>query len=754
MLLNVSSLSLYLADIFLLLDNISCPIVVLNGTHHTEAAAKSFSKHFNNYNIYSQEGTNSFGGVLIAVHRSIPVQQVDVFKKVPNIIALDIGRSHDKFQLATCYSPPNEKLPIALFNQIMKRNKNTILLGDLNAKHQSWSRSNENQKGHVLFDWLLTKSMTVVNKHVATSTRSNATIDLILAPAQMTGIKTSFSVLPSMGSDHLPVIWIPDIKLVKNDCQYPIKRTYWQLFEMFLTFTFSYWKDLSTTMKDSVQFFHTYERYLSLVAARLTYVTYCTSYRPTLPPHIVQLIMEKSECLRLARKTKHPIFITQLKTYSTTIKRELIAYRRLTWIEYCKTFNKCDVKQLWKKTQRHFSTTSSPIQGFLMPNGNVVSSTSEMCDVAKSFYQEQFSEHKSTSSTIEIEAENVDSILRIHMNDNIPTAFPIEIKDIRRTIASLKNKNSTGIDGVSNKIIKLLPPSHQSIICTSFKSFASQLIFPLHWKVAKMILLPKTKSNIVKVEETRPISLLPCFSKLYEKIFLVQFRKWVNDAGILPEEQTGFRPGHNMTVRLVSIIDQIGQCLALNTAAAALFVDFKAAFNQLWYQGLWLKLHKMDCPTYLVGWLRSYLSGRSAYIDMKEARSSAFNLYKGVPQGSCVGPVIFIVYHHDLLNCMSLLHWKHLFADDLSVIIAPSATWPTKTLIPNLLERLKVVIASLITYTTMWKQPINFEKTQWTLFHRQVVPKIPLVTYDGYEIAHTSKAKLCRNKDTKKSGYI
>ncbi|CAF3318884.1 unnamed protein product [Rotaria sp. Silwood2] len=93
-----------------------------------------------------------------------------------------------------------------------------------------------------------------------------------------------------------------------------------------------------------------------------------------------------------------------------------------------------------------------------------------------------------------------------------------------------------------------------------------------------------------------------------------------------------------MTVRLVSIIDQIGQCLALNTAAAALFVDFKAAFNQLWYQGLWLKLRKLDCPTYLLAWLRSYLSGRSAYIELKEATSSTFNLYKGVPQGSCVGP--------------------------------------------------------------------------------------------------------------------
>ncbi|CAF2088185.1 unnamed protein product [Rotaria magnacalcarata] len=96
--------------------------------------------------------TNKFRGVLTAVHRSIAIQRVNVFQRIPNVLVLDIGTSHDKFQLATCYSLPNESLPLAIFEQITKRNKNTILLGDFNAKHQSWSKSNENQKGRVLFN--------------------------------------------------------------------------------------------------------------------------------------------------------------------------------------------------------------------------------------------------------------------------------------------------------------------------------------------------------------------------------------------------------------------------------------------------------------------------------------------------------------------------------------------------------------------------------------------------------------------------
>lgn len=743
LLLNVSSLKLHLPDIFLLLENTPCSIVAFNGTHHNDDAVKNFSKHYSNYNVFSERGTNNFGGVLLAVHRSIPVQRVDIFQNLPNVIVLDVGASSDKFQLATCYSPPNENLPTSLFDKILKRNPNTILMGDFNAKHQSWSDTTENQKGRTLFNWLSMTSLEVINRFVATSTRSNATIDIILAPPDMSAsLSSSFTVLPSIGSDHLPIVWTPAIKLQKTDRHYPIKQTYWLLVKLFLAFTFSFWNDLLTTTNDPTVSFSTYERFLALLVSRVTTVTYRNSYKPSLPPHIVDLIQQKKIALRLARKTKHPFFITQLKVYSTTIRKEIFAYKRASWGIYCDTLNKGNVKQFWKKARKHFSTTNPPINGFLLPNKTVISSPKEMCDLARSFYEDQFSQHAATGTEIETEAENIVKQLSIDINKSALEVPDIKTKDITKAISLLKNKSSYGVDGVSNKIIKLLPPAHHSFICSSFNYFMSHLAFPTHWKTAKIILLSKTKTSIVSVNDTRPISLLPCFSKLLEKIFLSHFNQWVNDHGFLPDEQTGFRPGHNMAVRLVSIIDQIGQSLSVNTAAAGLFIDFKSAFNQLWFHGLMLKLHKLDCPNYLMAWLWSYLSNRSAYIDMCGSISSTFALHKGVPQGSCVGPVIFIVYHYDILNSISLLHWKHLFADDLSILISASANWSSKTLIPKLIEQIKDVIKALISYSKTWKQPINFEKTNWIIFHRQVAPKIPpYIECDGQSIFHCEKTK-------------
>ncbi|CAM4817219.1 unnamed protein product [Rotaria magnacalcarata] len=742
MLLNVSSLKHYLPDIFLLLESTPCPIVVFNGTHHHNDTVKLFSRHFSNYNVYWEAGSNNFGGVLIAIHRSIPVQRVDIFQNQSNIVVLDVGTTTDKFQLATCYSPPNEKLPINLFDKILERSTNTILLGDFNAKHQSWSDSIENQKGRVFFNWLSTNDLEIVNKHVATSTRSNATIDLILAPAHMIPSTSSYSVLPCIGNDHFPIIWTPAAKLQKRDCLYPVKRTYWTLVKLFLTFTFSYWNNQHSKTDDSLQFFSSYERFLSLLVFRLTYVYFCKAYKPSLPPHIIKLIHQKKTLLRLVRKTKHPFFITQLRTYSTIIRKEIFAHKRLSWREYCTTLNEGDVKQFWKKARRHFSETNPPLNGFLLSDGNVISSPNEMCEISRSFYEEQFSKHLKTSCPIEVEAEYIDKQLENEIKQSNPTAPSIKINEIRKTILSLKNKSSSGIDGVSNKMIKLLPASHYSFICSSFNYFMSHLCMPSHWKTAKMILLSKTKTNIININDTRPISLLPCFSKLYEKVFLRYFYQWVNDNGILPDEQSGFRPGHNMAVRLVSIVDQIGQSLSVNTATAGIFVDFKSAFNQLWFSGLVLKLHRLNCPIYLIAWLRNYLCERSAYIDMNGTISSTFCLHKGVPQGSCIGPVIFIVYHYDILNSISMLHWKHLFADDLAILICSSANWSSKTLIPNLIQQIKHVVTSLMSYSSMWKQPINFQKTFWMLFHRQIAPIIPpYIDCDGHRITSCKKMK-------------
>jgi len=376
-----------------------------------------------------------------------------------------------------------------------------------------------------------------------------------------------------------------------------------------------------------------------------------------------------------------------------------------------------------------------------MVNSNIISSPTDMCALARNYYEDQFLSHLHTGTPIELEADRVDKELEENLKDICPPHISITYHHILKSIASLKNKNSTGIDGVSNRVLKLLPRSHLPIIFASFNTFASSFQTPSHWHVAKMILLSKKKSKIVSVDETRPISLLPCFSKLFEKCFLIQLRKWIDDQGILPDEQSGFRAGHNMAVRVIAIIDQIGQSLAKNTAAAALFVDFKSAFNQLWFCGLWLKLKRLECPLYLIAWLRHYLTGRMAYINIKNSRSNNFTLMKGVPQGSCIGPILFILYHYDILDSLSTIHWKHLFADDLAVLFSPSSMLSSAAMILDLIEQVKDVLDHLIKYSTKWKQAINFNKTQWILFHRQVAPRVPDIDHDGHHIERVSKFK-------------
>jgi hypothetical protein len=739
MMLNVSSLKLYLNELMELLNELHFSILVLNGTRDDENARRVLSKHLSNYHIFFQKGTNAFGGVLIATHKSITVQRVKCFQSDLNLIVLDIGSGQDLFQLATCYSPPKENLPLSRFDDILARNSKTIILGDLNAKHKTWSQSMENQKGTNLHAWLLEKDVRVINKFIPTSTRSNAVIDLILVTSNMPS--GSFAVLPPIGSDHLPIKWTSGITCPSKERHIPIKRTYWPLYERFLTFTFNYWNKLDESMPDKIVFFSLYERFLSLFAARLTYVSYSNAYRPSLPPQVVALIQDKRRYLSLARKTKHPYYITQLKLHSLIVQRAMTAYKRHAWSEYCRTLNTCDTKQFWRKSRRHFSAHSPPIDGLVYMD-KTITAPKEMCRIAEMFYADQFAEHANTYSNLEAEADAVNDELEDQIRNSTPAPVYTRVAKVKKIILSMKNKNSTGIDGVSNRMIKLLPSSHIALITTALNYMSNTARVPPHWRRAKMILLPKAKSAVVDIGDTRPISLLPCFSKLYEKIFLTHLRQWINDNGILPEEQTGFRPGHNMSTRIVAIIDQIGQGLAVNTATAALFIDFKAAFNQLWFKGLWVKLKRLNCPLHLIAWLRNYLSHRSAQIEIKGETSNGFNLFKGVPQGSCVGPVLFTIFHYDILNAVANVHHKHLFADDLAIVIAPSPTWSSKMLIPHLSEIITDVLKALQVYAEKWKQAINFLKTYWTLFHRQISPSIPPVCLEnGTIIEQTTKIK-------------
>ena len=741
-LLNVASLKRYLAEVINLIQSTFPPIVILNGTHHDPVTTKRFSSHLYTHNVFTAKGTNAFGGVLMAIHKSIDCRRLELFSNVDNLIVVAMGSGTNTFQLVTCYSPPTEKLPFEIFDRILSMNPNTIFTGDFNAKHTSWSNSLENQKGHALFNWLSSSSsqspLEVINKCTATSTRSNATIDLIIAPSSLASLE--FAVLQSIGSDHLPVLWHPPWKIFSSHQKLPIKRTSWKMLHLFTTIVGNYWQEQADQMNHSASFFSLYERFLALCLARFTTVTFSHSFKPSLPFYIVNMINQKRACLQAFRRTRHPFFSVLLRSLTKQVHSALVQHKRQTWLNYCNTLNDYDTKSFWKKMKRHYKSGSDPIDAFKC-NGTTTADPVEMCIIAKNHYENQFASHTPDHSIIETEANSIDLKLASDLVDQQPTPITIKFSDLKRSIASLKNKNSSGVDGVPNRIIKALPANHLNIILNCFNNFASSLQTPPQWHIAKMILLSKNKSRQISIDDTRPISLLPCFSKLFEKCFSVHLRKWINDQGILPDEQTGFRPGHNMAIRLVAIIDQIGQSLSKHTAAAGLFVDFRTAFNQLWFNGLWLKLTKLNCPMQLITWLRHYLLNRHAFISIKSAQSSVFKLEKGVPQGSVIGPILFIVYHYDLIASLTTIHWNHLFADDLAILVAPDWSLAPSHMVRALVEQIVEVLDRLIKYAKDWKQPINFNKTHWMLFNRQVAPKPPAIVCQGYTIGRVKNFK-------------
>ena len=90
-----------------------------------------------------------------------------------------------------------------------------------------------------------------------------------------------------------------------------------------------------------------------------------------------------------------------------------------------------------------------------------------------------------------------------------------------------------------------------------------------------------------------------------------------------------------------------------------------------------------------------------------------------------IGPVLFIVYHYDLTESLATIHWKHLFADDLSILFAPDSSLSSSNMIKDITEQIVKVLNRLIDYSKYWKQPINYSKTYWMLFNRQVAPQLP-----------------------------
>ena len=322
---------------------------------------------------------------------------------------------------------------------------------------------------------------------------------------------------------------------------------------------------------------------------------------------------------------------------------------------------------------------------------------------------------------------------KINCNDNHFTDFLSEPKqnamfliptnehEILNIVELLKSKKSSGYDGINTKLLKqiilnIVSPLEYIFNLSLFTGCCPDLL-----KIAKVIpIYKKDDSSLVTIY--RPISLLPCISKILEKIVYKRLNSFLTSNNILNPSQFGFRKKYSTDFAITKLLDKVIQSLSKKEHVIALFMDLSKAFDTIDHDILLYKLNNYGIRGIVLSWLKSYLSNRQQFVSINNVESSRLNIKCGVPQGSILGPLLFLIYINDIVNSSTVLDFV-LFADDTNIVLSHT----------NLNELIRTFNAEL-TKTSSWfkcnKLSLNISKTNFM----------------HYQITHTNLELPCNIK--------
>ena len=246
-------------------------------------------------------------------------------------------------------------------------------------------------------------------------------------------------------------------------------------------------------------------------------------------------------------------------------------------------------------------------------------------------------------------------------NSNVKFQFgSITVKEIRDAIAKIKTTKGSGKDNISCYFLKLVMPFIEKRLADLFYTSIETSQFPDLWKSARVTPIFK-EGDKAEMSNYRPISVLPVIARLFEKLIANKLYQHMNDNGYFSSEQSGFLRFHSTVTSLSKSTDDWYNGMDLAKLTGVVFIDLKKAFDTVDHDILCQKLEYYGIQGRGLAWFRSYLSNRKQYTRVNGIDSSIQELKIGVPRGSCLGPLLFLIYINDLPRALKI---SRMFADD------------------------------------------------------------------------------------------
>ncbi|GFV69684.1 probable RNA-directed DNA polymerase from transposon X-element [Trichonephila clavipes] len=613
------------------------------------------------------------------------------------------------------YHPPNHKpLPPALSNLL---NKNSIIVGDLNAKHPSWGCSCSNARGEELLQLLDDTESMILNDGTHTFTSysyTSAALDIAITSSELFP-QCSWRVLDTIGSDHFPVLIC-----FKRRQKVQIKQN------NFWNFKKANW-----------------DSYMDSVDQNLTSTPFTNDLEENWT-NFKNIILDNAKLYIPRGNVKSQGGLrTEINQINAKIRKSYAQLKRSRWRELCKNLDsRTTNSKLWRivkkinKEQEQCEESNSVID----TNGQVFPDDKAAANGLAVYYQETSklvftSEDKSVMKR----AKNIIHGCRTSDVGDQGLSRDFSQQELLLAMAFLDMTKSPGPDGVFGRMLENL--GHRGklrlldIINLSWKIGR----LPAEWKRAIIIPIKKAGKNNWSPKEFRPIALTSTTCKIMEKMTLIRIQYFLDSKNLIPGEQYGYRRGHSTVDQIISFCQSIRDaqnCKPTHHTMAAL-LDLTKAFDRVWKHKLLIKLHDtFNIRGNTLAWISDFLHHRSIRVNFNNTFSDPVVLGQGVPQGSVLSPTLFSLYLAGIEKIPSVEMRVGLFADDIVI-------WSSGRDLVEMERNLKNALSSFSDYALEFKLCFNPTKSIATFFttNKRLYSYQPTLKMDNKNLAYEKHPK-------------
>jgi hypothetical protein len=568
--------------------------------------------------------------------------------------------------VAVIYRAPNRDMKSFnksfndVLNKIKNENKSCYLLGDYNIN--LFNSDSHTQTSNFSHNFL-----PVITKPTRITRYSASLLDNILTHDIINSSITHGIFLTDI-SDHFPIFAI-NKKYSLNDKVVSVKkrivnsRSLQNFTCMIQQHNFEHILEIDDVNTATDAFHHDFTEIHNKCFPLKTTKTKYSNNKPWLTEGLKISIKKKNYLYRRFVRHRCPTYEKEYKVYRNKVNNLLRVAERNHYHDII-TYNKNNLKKTWSimKNIINKKQKSSKPEHFLYNNVKITNKSEIACRFNDFFV------NIGSSLANKIPQSNRSAISYL-TERYTKTLFltPVNRNELIITLKQLKTDSASGWDDVSAKALQV---SHLYVIDPLLHIInlsLNQGIFPDSLKIAKVI--PLFKSNELHLfTNYRPISILNCFSKIFERVFHNHLYDFLIKENILYDKQFGFRKKHSTEIALLLLMDRISDALENGEFVLGVFLDFSKAFDTVNHTILLEKLDHYGVRGISNEWVRSYLHNRRQFVMYDGEVSSMKTLSCGVPQGSILGPLLFLIYINDLPKISNVLYML-MYADDTNTYL-------------------------------------------------------------------------------------